>query len=48
LPAAARDQLIQAIDNPALHVVFAPLDRLVANAFESVSRSEVPICRIES
>lgn len=42
LPAAARDRLIQALDDPATPCLLVPLDRLVADALESVSRSEVP------
>jgi PIN domain nuclease of toxin-antitoxin system len=42
LPAAARNRLIQALDDPASPCLLAPLDRLVADALESVSRSEVP------
>ena len=42
LPAAARDWLIQALDDPATPCLLVPLDRLVADALESVSRSEVP------
>jgi PIN domain nuclease of toxin-antitoxin system len=42
LPAAARNRLIQALDDPATPCLLAPLDRLVADALESVSRSEVP------
>ena len=42
LPAEARNRLIQALDDPATPCLLAPLDRLVADALESVSRSEVP------
>ena len=42
LPAAARNRLIQALDDPATPCLLAPLDRSVADALESVSRSEVP------
>jgi PIN domain nuclease of toxin-antitoxin system len=42
LPAAARSRLIEALDDPATPCLLAPLDRLVADALESVSRSEVP------
>jgi len=42
LPASARDRLIQALDDPATPCLLAPLDRLVADALQSVSRSEVP------
>lgn len=42
LPAAARSRLIEALDDPATPCLLAPLDRLVADALESVSRNEVP------
>jgi PIN domain nuclease of toxin-antitoxin system len=42
LPAAARKRLIQALDDPATPCLLAPLDRLVADALESMSRSEIP------
>jgi PIN domain nuclease of toxin-antitoxin system len=42
LPVAARDRLIQALDDPATPCLLAPLDRNVADALESVSRDEVP------
>jgi PIN domain nuclease of toxin-antitoxin system len=42
LPTAARNRLIQALDDPATPCLLAPLDRLVADALESVSRNEVP------
>lgn len=42
LPTAARKRLIQALDDPATPCLLAPLDRLVADALQSVSRSEVP------
>jgi PIN domain nuclease of toxin-antitoxin system len=42
LPIAARDRLIQALDDPTTPCMLAPLDRMVADALESVSRSEVP------
>ena len=42
LPAAARDRLIQALDDPATPCLLAPLDRVVADALELVSHSEVP------
>jgi hypothetical protein len=35
-------RLIQALDDPATPCLLAPLDRLVADALESVSRNEVP------
>ena len=42
LPAKARDRLIEALDDPTAPCLLAPLDRMVADALESVSRSEVP------
>jgi PIN domain nuclease of toxin-antitoxin system len=42
LPAAARDRLIQALDDPATPCLLALLDRMVVDALEFVSRSEVP------
>jgi hypothetical protein len=42
LPGAARDRLIQALDDPTAACVLAPLDRMVVDALESVSRVEVP------
>jgi hypothetical protein len=42
MPAAARNRLIQALDDPPAPCLLAPLDRLVADALESVSRSEIP------
>jgi len=42
LPSAARDRLIQALDDPATPCLLAPLDRSVLDALESVSRGEVP------
>lgn len=42
LPAAARDRLIQALDDPAAPCSLAPLDRTVADALELVGRIEVP------
>jgi PIN domain nuclease of toxin-antitoxin system len=42
LPVAARDRLIQALDDPTTPCVLAPLDRTVADALVFVSRSEVP------
>ena len=42
LPAAARDRLLQALDDPTTPCQLAPLDRMVADALEFVSRSEVP------
>jgi PIN domain nuclease of toxin-antitoxin system len=42
LPVAARERLIQALDDPAAPCLLAPLDRTVADALEFVSRLEVP------
>ena len=42
LPGDARQRLIQALDDPMTPCLLAPLDRLVADALESVSRDEVP------
>ena len=42
LPAAARDELIQALDDPATPCSLAPLDRMVADALALVKRSEAP------
>lgn len=42
LPAAARDELIQALDNPEIRCFLVPLDRRVADALQLVNRSEVP------
>jgi PIN domain nuclease of toxin-antitoxin system len=42
LPAAARDRLIQALDDPRTPCRLAPLDRKVADALEFVGRNEVP------
>jgi predicted nucleic acid-binding protein len=42
LPAAARDELIQALDDPVSPCALIPLDRAVADALELVKRSEVP------
>src|SRR5258707_4334287 len=42
LPVAARDRLIRALDDPAAPCLLAPLDRIVADALEFVSRLEVP------
>ncbi|MBI3279289.1 MAG: PIN domain-containing protein [Acidobacteria bacterium] len=42
LPVAARDRLIHALDDPTTPCLLAPLDRMVADALESVSRVEVP------
>ena len=42
LPVAARDRLIKALDDPTTPCLLATLDRMVADALESVSRVEVP------
>jgi PIN domain nuclease of toxin-antitoxin system len=42
LPPVARKRLIQALDDPATPCLLAPLDRLVADALESVIRGEIP------
>jgi PIN domain nuclease of toxin-antitoxin system len=42
LPAAARDELIRALDDPASPCSLTPLDRAVVDALELVKRSEVP------
>ena len=42
LPIAARDRLIHALDDPTTPCLLAPLDRMVADALELVSRLEVP------
>lgn len=42
LPTAARERLIQALDDPDSPCLVAPLDRSVADALESISRTEVP------
>jgi PIN domain nuclease of toxin-antitoxin system len=42
LPAAARERLIEALDDPLNPCSLVPLDRLVADALERVPRSEVP------
>jgi PIN domain nuclease of toxin-antitoxin system len=42
VPAAARQRLINAIDDPTTPCRLAPLDRRVADALENVSRREVP------
>jgi len=38
LPIAARDRLIDALDDPTVPLLLAPLDRTVADALVSVSR----------
>jgi PIN domain nuclease of toxin-antitoxin system len=42
LPAIARRRLVQALDDPGTRCLLAPLDRKIADALGSVSRSEVP------
>jgi PIN domain nuclease of toxin-antitoxin system len=42
LPMAARDRLIQALDDPDTPCSLTPLDRTVPDALELVSRLEVP------
>ena len=42
VPAAARERLVRALDDPATSCRLAPLDRAVADALERVSRNEVP------
>ena len=42
LPSAARDALIEALDDPAGPCTLVPLDRLVAEALQLVQRNEVP------
>jgi len=42
LPNVARDELIRALDDPAILCSLAPLDRSVADALQLVKRSEVP------
>jgi predicted nucleic acid-binding protein len=42
LVAAARTRLLQALDDPSSPCLLAPLDRLVADALEAISRSQVP------
>jgi len=42
LPVTARDRLIHALDDATTPCLLAPLDRMVADALEFVSRSEVP------
>lgn len=42
LPPAARERLVNALDDPATPCQLAPLDRAVADALELVSRTEVP------
>ena len=42
LPSAAREELIEALDDPAGPCTLVPLDRLVAEALQLVQRTEVP------
>ena len=42
LPPAARERLVNALDDPATPCQLAPLDRAVADALELVGRTEVP------
>jgi PIN domain nuclease of toxin-antitoxin system len=42
LPVPAREELIQALDDPATPCALVPLDRMVADALKRVARSEVP------
>ena len=42
VPAAARERLVRALDDPGRPCRVAPLDRAVADALEFVSRDEVP------
>ncbi len=42
LPALVRDKLLEILDDHASACSLVPLDRAVANALESVRRSEVP------
>jgi PIN domain nuclease of toxin-antitoxin system len=42
LPVAARQRLIESLDDPARPCVLVPLNRLVAEALEFVQRTEVP------
>ena len=42
VPAAARERLVLALDDPATPCRLAPLDCAVADALEFVSRNEVP------
>jgi len=42
LPAATRERLIQALDDPEIPCSMAPLDRAVADALNRVNRNEVP------
>jgi hypothetical protein len=42
LPSAAREALIEALDDPAGPCTFVPLARLVAEALQLLQRTEVP------
>jgi len=42
LPSAAREALIEALDDPRSPCSLVPLDRLVAEALQLVQRTEVP------
>jgi len=42
LPAAARERLFRALDDPRAGFLIAPLDRLIVEAMQSVNRDEVP------
>ena len=42
LPSAAREALVEALDDPSGPCTLVPLDRLVAEALQLVQRTEVP------
>ena len=42
VPDTARQRLLKALDDPATNFQLAPLNRLIADTLEFVSRSEVP------
>jgi PIN domain nuclease of toxin-antitoxin system len=42
LPSAAREALVEALDDPSGPCALVPLDRLVAEALQLVQRTEVP------
>jgi PIN domain nuclease of toxin-antitoxin system len=42
LPSAAREALVEALDDPSSPCTLVPLDRLVAEALQLVQRTEVP------
>jgi len=42
LPSAAREALVEALDDPSGPCTLIPLDRLVAEALQFVQRTEVP------